>query len=997
MSEAQATEAPHEGRRVLPWFIGILAALIFALVIGARISTDWWWFQAVDFATVFTTRLVTQIVLFAVFGLLMFGITFSTFAIAYQLRPNVRRANLDSELLIQARDALDAKSRIIMAVPATILGLFSGLSALAQVDTFLAAWRAKPFGLKDPYFGLDASFYVFYLPLIKYVVGFLLMAMVSATIGCLIVHFLTGSMNVKALSSAGNTKANLGAHRQLSVMAGITLLVLAANAFLGRYAYLTARNRNFTGVAFTDDTVRIPAQLILTGIIVLVALVCFANAWKVRWSIPGVSIALLLVASLLLSGPYPWVVQEFQVLPNEPDKEREYIGKHLKTTREAYGIDDIEITDYEATTKVAAGQLRADAEALPAIRLIDPAIVGDTYEQLQQVRGYYRFPKTLDVDRYVIDDKPTDAVVAVRELDFAASNAEVTWNNQRTVYTHGYGMVAAYGNQRHSNGEPVFFSGGIPTVGLVDEHEPRIYYGERSGDWVVVGAPKGQAPVELDTPTGGEGRTESRYTYTGQGGVPIGNLAARLMFAVRLGDINLMLSERVNDESKLMFNRVPLHRVQEVAPWLTLDSDPYPSVVNGKIVWIIDGYTTTDQFPNSQRINYTSAISDSRGQSSAIQPTGQEVNYIRNSVKATVDAYDGTVTLYEWDENDPILKTWSEVYPGTVKPKSEISQELLERLRYPADLFKVQREILGRYHTTSSDTWYQQSDVWQVPNDPVRGGENKQKEPPYFLTIRWPEDQKPHYANTTIFVPKGRENLSVYMSANADATSEDYGRLRVLKLSDEQQIPGPGQTYNAIRTDEQVADRLLPFNREGSDTKAIFGNLLTLPLGGGLLYVQPIYTQTSSTSGGYPALRFIVVRFGEKVGIGDTLQAALDQVFQGDAGAQTGERVEGKSPEASDDKEQPSDEEGKKPSEQPSKPASSSVETTPPSATPSASPQPAEPGDASAQVRAKLDAAQTLFEEAQKALRQGNLAEYQKKNDEAKAKVDEALKELDGE
>ena len=235
------------------------------------------------------------------------------------------------------------------------------------------------------------------------------------------------------------------------------------------------------------------------------------------------------------------------------------------------------------------------------------------------------------------------------------------------------------------------------------------------------------------------------------------------------------------------------------------------------------------------------------------------------------------------------------------------------------------------------------------------------------------------------------------MSANADATSEDYGRLRVLKLSDEQQIPGPGQTYNAIRTDEQVADRLLPFNREGSDTKAIFGNLLTLPLGGGLLYVQPIYTKTSSTSGGYPALRFVVVRFGEKVGIGDTLQAALDQVFQGDAGAQTGERVEGKSPEASDDKEKPSDEEGKKPSEQPSKPASSSVETTPPSATPSASPQPAEPGDASAQVRAKLDAAQTLFEEAQKALRQGNLAEYQKKNDEAKAKVNEALKELDGE
>ena len=458
------------------------------------------------------------------------------------------------------------------------------------------------------------------------------------------------------------------------------------------------------------------------------------------------------------------------------------------------------------------------------------------------------------------------------------------------------------------------------------------------------------------------------------------------MFAVRFGDVNLLLSERVNDASKLLFNRVPLQRVQQVAPWLTLDSDPYPSVVDGKIVWIIDGYTTTDQFPNSQRIDYQSAISDSRGQAGAIQSAGKEVNYIRNSVKATVDAYDGTVTLYEWDEKDPILQTWSEVYPGTITPKKEIPQQLLEHLRYPADLFKVQREILGRYHTTSSDTWYQQSDVWQVPNDPVRGGENKQKEPPYFLTIRWPGDKKPHYANTTIFVPKGRENLSVYMSANADATSEDYGRLRVLKLSDEQQIPGPGQTYNAVRTDEQVADRLLPFNREGSDTKAIFGNLLTLPLGGGLLYVQPIYTQTSSTSGGYPALRFIVVRFGEKVGIGDTLQAALDQVFQGDAGAQTGERVEGKSPES----DKPDDGKGKKPE-------GSAVETTPP--TPSATPsgKPSQPSTAEARARAKLDEAQVLFEDAQKALKEGSLADYQKKNDQAKAKVDEALKELDGE
>lgn len=990
MSEESTLSEEHR-RSPLPWFIGIVAVIAIALVVAARVTTDLWWFQSVGFQTVFTTRLATQVVLFLVFGLAMFAISYASMRIAYRLRPKVRRANLDSEFLLQARDALDARSKMLIALPSALFGLLASMSATGITDTFLASWRATEFGTRDQYYGLDASFYVFHLPWINYIVGFVLIALIIGCLGAAAVHFMTGSLTVKALMGKGNTQRSLAAHRQLSVQLGLVMLVLAVSTFLGRYSFLTTRNSLFTGVSFTDATARMPIQTILSGIVLVVALVCFLNAWKLRWAIPGVAITLFLVSSLLMSGPYPWLIQEFQVRPNEPDKERPYIGKHLEATRRAFGIDDVEITDYEATTEVAAGQLRADAEALPAIRLIDPAIVGRTYEQLQQVRGYYRFSETLDVDRYVIDGKPTDAVVAVRELDFASTNAEVTWNNRRTVYTHGHGLVAAYGNQRHGNGEPVFFSGGIPTVGRLADHEPRIYYGERSGDWVVVGAPKGTPAVELDTPTGGEGRTESRYTYEGKGGVRIGNYLTRTMFAVRHGDINLLLSERVNSESKLLMNRVPLQRVKEVAPWLTLDSDPYPSVVDGRIVWIIDAYTTSDGFPNSQRVDYTQSISDSRTRANTLTQPGSQVNYIRNSVKAVVDAYDGTVKLYEWDQQDPILKTWSKVFPGTITPKTEIPETLLEHLRYPADLFKVQREILGRYHTTSSDTWYQESDVWQVPNDPVKGGENARKEPPYFLTIRWPGDARPHYANTSIFVPKGRENLSVYMSANADATSEDYGRLRVLKLSDEQQIPGPGQTYNAIRTDEKVADRLLPFNREGSDTKAIFGNLLTLPLGGGLLYVQPIYTMTSSTTGGYPALRFVVVRFGENVGIGDTLQAALDQVFKGDAGAETGERVPSKDSEVPD---------GKAPESKPSAPPEAS-----PSASPSASasagvPAPSatsEPGDTRSKARASLDAAQTLFEEAEAALRSGDLAGYQAKTKAAKAKVDEALAELDGE
>ena len=421
-----------------------------------------------------------------------------------------------------------------------------------------------------------------------------------------------------------------------------------------------------------------------------------------------------------------------------------------------------------------------------------------------------------------------------------------------------------------------------------------------------------------------------------------------------------MLSERVNEDSSILFNRVPVDRVQEAAPWLTLDSDPYPSVVDGKIVWIIDAYTTTDNYPNSMKLDWTGAISDTRTSANQLL-LGRQVNYVRNSVKATVDAYDGTVKLYQWDEEDPILQTWMKVFPGVVTPKSDISAELKSHLRYPSDLIKVQREALGRYHTQDPYTWIQQTDIWAVPNDPVQGtGDGTTKEPPYFLTIGWPGEDQPRYSNTTVFVPRERENLSVYMAANADASSEDYGKLKVLKLSDTKQIAGPGQTFNAISTDEQVASALLPFNRDGSNATAIYGNLLTLPVGGGLMYVQPIYTQTKATTGGYPALRFVVVRFGEKVGIGATLQAALDQVFDGDAGATTGE--------------EPVDD-------------------------PNLPPAVVDPGTdlpVDQQVTTLLTDAMTLFEEADAALRAGDLGTYQSKNKAATAKAEEALALLNG-
>ncbi len=955
MSESTLrSEAPRRGA-LLPTIV-IVGVALALLVIFARTWTDYLWYRSVNFRGVFTTQLAAQLGLFAVFGIVLAGALYGSMVLAYRLRPKVRRANLDSELLIQLRDVLDRRSKVMMIIPAAVLGFIGGSVASGMYGVFLAWTQSTVFGSKDAQFNIDASFYVFDLPWWKFVLGYVTFTVIAATIGAVLVHFLTGSMTTKALRGLGNVDIRAtgnAAQRQLSIMLGFVLLLFATSAVLERYTYLTTTNDLFTGVTYADANARIPAHLIVAAIAVICALLCFYNAWRVKWSIPAVSVALLVVSSMILSIAYPWFMQKFDVDPDQQDKESPFIAANIAATRQGFGIADVEIKDYEAETTASKGQLKEDAEALPAIRLMDPAVIPPTFEQLQQVRGYYAFPDALDIDRYEIDGRQTDAVVAARELDLASVESGESWNNKRTVYTHGYGLVAAYGNQKQANGEPVFFSGGIPTVGLLPEFEPRIYYGEKSNHWVVAGAPKDRAPVELDTPGGGEGGGETKYTYAGAGGVAVRDFLTKGLFAIRFGDVNLMLSDRVNEDSKVLFNRVPVERVQQAAPWLTVDSDPYPSVVDGKMVWIIDAYTTSENYPNSTKIDWASAISDTRTAADRLL-MGRQVNYVRNSVKATVDAYDGTVKLYEWDEADPILKTWMKVYPGAVTPKDEISPDLLAHLRYPADLFKVQRETLGRYHTQNTYTWIQESDIWAVPNDPVQTGTEKLKEPPYFLTIRWPEDEQPHYANTTVFVPRDRENLSVYMSANADATSENYGQIRVLKLSDERQIAGPGQTFNAISTNEQVAQSLLPFNRDGSNAKAIYGNLLTLPVGGGLLYVQPIYTQTATT-GGYPALRFVVVRFGEEVGIGPTLQAALEKVFEGDPGATTGEQPV------------PEDE----------LPGLPPVDTAP-----------------DQQATDLLSDAMALFQEADEALRSGDLATYQAKTQAGTDKAEAALKIL---
>lgn len=936
MSQTAGVSTQHGPRRrgaLLPALV-IVTVLVLLFVLFTNIWTDKLWYDSLGFPQVFGTTFWSRVGLFAVFGLLMAAAVVGNTALAYRLRPTTRSGPMASELLERYRETMETRFVQVMIGLGVVTALLAGVSAASELTTFLAWRNATPFGERDPRFGLDVSFYVFAYPWWRFVISFAATLFAFSAIAAAVMHYVMGALRV-AKNQRRRTSPKAQAH--LSVLIGLTVLCFAVSAFFDRYAYQITTNRLLTGLSYTDDHARVNASLVVAVITALCAALFLANVWLRRWLLPLAALALTVVASVLLTMIYPAGVQGLEVNPNEPDKERPYIEQHIAATREAFGIDKAEISNYAVTNNANPAQLRTDADALPGIRLIDPAVVAPTFEQLQQVRGYYSFPSVLDVDRYQIDGRETDTVVAARELNLNGLQ-DKSWNNIRTTYTHGYGLVAAYGNQRDANGAPVW----IDLQQQVGDYEKRIYFGEQHTDYSIVGGVPGQGnPLEIDSPNGGPGGSETRTTYDGKGGVPIGNWFDRVLYATRFADANILLSNRVNAGSKIIYNRTPQQRVQAAAPWLQIDSNAYPTIVDGRVVWVLDGYTTTNNYPNSRSISWQQTIADSQTPSGSQGRPDTQVNYLRNSVKATVDAYDGTVKLYAWDEADPILQTWRKVFPGSVSDKSTIPPALLEHLRYPDDQTKVQRQLLTRYHVTDPFAWFQGNDLWVLPTDPVSPGQ--QKERPYLLSIRLPGQQQPVYSQTSVFVPNQRENLGAYLAVNSEATSPDYGKLQILRMT-AAEVRGPNQVYNDIRANNQIADRLRAFQQ--SSAAVIPGNLLSLPLAGGVLYAQPYYTQRGDSGpGSFPALQFVTVRFGEKTGVGDTLQQALDQVF-GAAAPSTGERPGGSAP----------------------------------------PPAPGQPQDLPA-ARQALQDADKAYAEAGTALRAGDLATYQQKNEEAAAAV----------
>jgi len=906
--------SPAQRRGVSPATIavGVLVVIATVLISAAGIYTDFLWFNHLGFQSVFLTQIIAQVALFIAGFALMFAITLLSFNLAYRFRPVYLRMPGESPFE-NYQQVIDNLRRLIMFGVPAVLGVFAGVAATAQWTTALQFLNSTPAGREDQQFGLDVSFYLFQLPFLTALVSFISAAVLLGGLIAAGVHLIYGGIRLEGRAVRVAKPARI----QISVTAAVYFLVQGASLWLNQYETVFTSNELFTGARYSDVNATIPGLQILALISVLVAALFIVTAIIGSWRYSIIATGLMIISSVVLGGLYPWAIQTFQVVPNERTLETPYLERNIEATREAYGLDQVEVIDYDATTTATPGALRADAETTTSIRILDPSLVSDAFRQLEQYRQYYSFPERLHVGRYEINGESQDAVLGVRELDQAGLGDSNSWYNSTIVFTHGYGLVAAYGNKRDTDGQPLFLQSGIPSVGELGEFEPRIYFGENSPEYSIVGGNNGE-DLEFDFPAGEDGETQTYTTFEGSGGPNVGSLVNRIAFALKFQSEQILLSDAINPESQIMFNRNPLERVEAVAPYLTVDSQAYPAVVDGEVLWIIDAYTTSNNYPYSNSESMNLAIIDSSTESAGFG--ANNINYIRNSVKATVNAYDGEVKLYIWDETDPVLETWRKVFPDTLRPSSEMSGELMSHVRYPSDLFKVQRSILGRYHVTDPGAFYSQQDAWMTPNDPVDGPGIGVLQPPYYLTMQAPGMEDPKFSLYSTFIPQStgensRNVLTGYLVASAEAgneagvISEDYGKLRLLSLPRETIVPGPGQVQNNFNADSEVS-QLLNILRQGS-TRVLNGNLLTLPVGGGFLYVQPVYIESTGETS-FPLLQKVLVSFGDRIAFEDTLDQALDELFGGDSGASAGDSLQPDEP-----TETPTEGEADQPSDQP--------------------------------------------------------------------------------
>ncbi len=845
--------------------IAVFVVFVFPTTFVAFV-TDWWWFSEVGYTQIFIKSLVAKIALFLAAGIFAAVFLFLNFSLA--IRSKIPWTVILPEALASQPTSLDNRLvKKIAVLLSVVIGLFFGLVAATNWQEVLKFISGAAFGATDPIFNKDIGFYIFSLPVLQAGLGLAKMLIILTFIGSAIIYFLRGSLHVASLPAgqAGlrlfkQMRIDRGARIHLGVLLAIILGTVAAGVYLSRFALLTSQDGLVFGATYTDATVRIFMLWISMAAAVLAAVSAVFWAWKGKLS-PLIGAVFLYVVMGLAGTAIPSLVQKLIVAPNELVKETPFIKYNIAATRQGFALDKIEEREISGDKPITAADILANNLTVKNVRLWDRKPLLSTFSQIQEIRTYYEFAE-VDNDRYIIDGEIRQIMLSPRELA-SASLPNRNWINERLTFTHGYGVAAGPVNQVTPEGLPVLFVKDLPPKSDVKELEisrPEIYFGELSNDYVITKTKS----LEFNYPKG----EENVYaTYEGAGGVEMNSFLKRVFYAVKFQSLKLLLSNDITKESRILYYRTIAERIAKIAPFLTFDKDPYIVIADGKVYWIADAYTTSDRYPYSQPLLLN----------------GKSVNYVRNSVKVVVDAYNGNVVFYQADADDPILKTYAKIFPGTFRPMSEIPESLVSHLRYPEDIFTLQTAAYSVYHMDDPQIFYNKEDQWEIPTIAQEGeGALSGAIPPMqprHIIMKLPGEKKEEYILMLPFTPRAKDNLSAWMVARNDG--ENYGKLSVYRFPKDKLVFGPKQIIGRINQHPEISQQISLWSQGGS--QVIQGPLLVIPIEESLLYVRSLYLKAEA--GKIPELKRVIVAYENKIAMEETLEEGLSKIFGSGTGA----------------------------------------------------------------------------------------------------------------
>jgi uncharacterized membrane protein (UPF0182 family) len=877
--------------------LAIAAAIYLLLTAAGTLWTDFLWFDSLGFRNIWLKNWSLSILLGVIGIAFAFLVLWVSLRLVDRFSPRWAPFDLseEEEFIERFREWIEPRVRQIRMLVTAGLAVILGLTVATWRDEVFLFINNQQFGTPDPLFGVDLGFYVFRLPLWETAVDWIFNVLVLATIVVAIAQYVNGGIRF----DGRRLSTSRGAKIHISVMFALIALVRAASYRLDRFELLFSNNAEpkFFGPGFTDINARLPALNLLFLIALIAAVLFIVNIFRRGWSLAGVSVASWIVVAIAAGAIYPAIIQRFSVTPNQLEKEMPYISDNLRMTREAYQLSDVEVRNFAASRDLTAEDIENNSLTIDNLRIWSTSVLPRTYQNFQELEPYYALSK-VDTDRYLTDGIPKQVMVAVRELE-ELNLPRDDWQNTRLFYTHGFGAVVNAANVVQSDGQPNFLLKDVPPVASVptlELTEPRVYFGETYQPGRPVIVKTGSSPQEIDIPTP-EGTQYNEYA--GEAGVVIDNIWKRIAFAFRYRDLNLLISSQLRPDSRVLVERNVAEVVRSVAPFLTPDADPYPVILDGKILWVLDMYTTTSFYPYSQPVD-----SQALARLTVVSSVERGTNYIRNSVKAVIDADNGDVTLYLWDSSDPVARAWANTYPGLLSDSGSMPEGLVEHLRYPQDLFRLQSEIYLEYHVTEENQLFSGNNAWSFPGDPstitrsgsesLRGdGRNLADSSvsplaevlPYYLLTELPGEEELSYLLLQPFSPRAKRNMVGFLVA--DSTPGQYGRLIDFRMPQGELVDGTEQVGQRIEQDAEISETLSLWRGDGS--KVIKGDLFVVPIEESVLYFQPIYLEEEG--GAFPEFRRVAVVFGDRVEWAESLAAALELVF-GPTDIDGGETVE---------------------------------------------------------------------------------------------------------